>query len=301
MTIERFHRRAAVIVAATLTALAGWTAPAAAQSSPLLADADWLAQHLTDRGLVLLHVGGDYAAGHIPGAVAISEDDLTRPHDRDNRADLMLELPAPDVARARLAALGVSDDSRIVVYAGRNAPLQQATRIVYTLDYLGLGDRTTLLNGGLMGWTRAGKAVTTDAPVVVKGGLSARATRNVVVDASFVQSVASRPNHKLVDARAAVFYKGLEPSNGQSGHIPGAISIPFSQLTNDQQLIDRDRVAALFRDAGVKPGDTIVAYCHIGQQATAVIFGARLLGYQAMLYDGSFQDWSVNHRGPVVK
>ena len=42
----------------------------------------------------------------------------------------------------------------------------------------------------------------------------------------------------------------------------------------------------------MRPGDTIVGYCHIGQQATAMLFGARLLGYDVRLYDGSFQDWA---------
>ena len=50
-----------------------------------------------------------------------------------------------------------------------------------------------------------------------------------------------------------------------------------------------------------KQGETVVAYCHIGQQATAVIFGARLLGHLVLLYDGSFQDWATNNRGPVEK
>ena len=132
--------------------------------------------------------------------------------------------------------------------------------------------------------------------------MSARATKNVVVDAAFVQSVASAAEPQARRrARGRLLQRHRAELNGQSGHIPGAINIPFSQMTDDQQLIDRDRVAALFRDAGIKPGDTIVAYCHIGQQATAVIFGARLLGYPAMLYDGSFQDWAVNHRGPVEK
>ena len=49
---------------------------------------------------------------------------------------------------------------------------------------------------------------------------------------------------------------------------------------------------AAFTKAGVKPGDTVITYCHIGQQATAVLFAARTLGYKVMLYDGSFEDWS---------
>ena len=53
---------------------------------------------------------------------------------------MMLELPALDTLRAKVASLGISDDSRIVVYFGRNAGVPSATRIIFTLDYLGLGD-----------------------------------------------------------------------------------------------------------------------------------------------------------------
>ena len=125
--------------------------PARAQTpSPLLVDVGWLSQHLNDRGLVLLHVGGraEYDAGHIPGARYITEEDVTRPHDMA-RGDLMLELPPLDELRAKLASFGISDDSRIVVYVGKNGAVQSSTRIIFTLDYLGLGDRTSLLNGGL--------------------------------------------------------------------------------------------------------------------------------------------------------
>jgi thiosulfate/3-mercaptopyruvate sulfurtransferase len=87
--------------------------------------------------------------------------------------------------------------------------------------------------------------------------------------------------------------------NGKRGHIPGAINIPFSEIADSQLMIDRDRVSKLFDQAGIKPNDTIVGYCHIGQQATAMLFAARLLGHEVRLYDGSFQDWAVNDRGPV--
>ena len=122
-----------------------------------------------------------------------------------------------------------------------------------------------------------------------------------MVDAEFVKSVPQRPNHALVDARAPVFYTGIEPTMNKSGHIPGAVNIPFTQITDNELRIDKARVEALFRQAGVRPGDTVVVYCHIGQQATAVIFGARLLGHTVALYDGAFQDWAVNDRGPVEK
>jgi len=279
--------------------------PALAQDpSSLLVDIDWLSQHVNDRGLVILHVGNrqEYDAGHIPGARFITEEDVAAPHDHSNPKDMMLELPPADALRAKVASFGISDDSRIVVYFGKNGGVPSATRIVFTLDYLGLGDRTSLLNGGLAAWQRAGKTVTAAAPPVVAGKLSARPPKSLVVDAEFVKSVRQRPNHTLVDARAAVFYQGIQPTmNNVSGHIPGAVNIPFTEITDTELRIDRARIEGLFRKAGVKPGDTVVAYCHVGQQATAVVFAARLLGHPVVMYDGAFQDWAVNNRGPVEK
>jgi thiosulfate/3-mercaptopyruvate sulfurtransferase len=49
----------------------------------------------------------------------------------------------------------------------------------------------------------------------------------------------------------------------------------------------------------VKPGDTVVGYCHIGQQATGMLFAARSLGHKVLLYDGSFEDWSAHANYPV--
>jgi thiosulfate/3-mercaptopyruvate sulfurtransferase len=271
---------------------------------PLLVDAQWLGQHLRDADLVVLEVGpkADYQAGHIPGARVISEDDVSLPHDMSKMTtELMLELPPVGELRRRVAAFGISDNSRIVVYAGKSSALQSATRIIFTLDYIGLGARTSLLNGGLAAWTRARLATTTDIPSITPGTLTARPASRVVADAEYVKSVPSRPDHRLVDARAAVFYQGIQAPMGPAGHIPGAISIPFSEVTDNQQLIDRDRVAALFQAAGVKPGDTVVAYCHVGQQATAIVFAARLLGHRALLYDGSFQDWAINVHGPAER
>jgi thiosulfate/3-mercaptopyruvate sulfurtransferase len=293
------------IVAGVLGCLAAASLPALAQTpSALLVETDWLSQHLNDRGLVVLHVGdkAGYDAGHIPGARFITETDVSAPHDHNNPKDLMLELPTPDVLRAKVASFGISDDSRIVVYVGKNGGVPSATRIIFTLDYLGLGERTSLLNGGLPAWQRAGKATTSTAPAVVAGTLSARPPKNIVVDAEFVKTVRQRPNHTLVDARAPVFYAGIEPTmNGLAGHIPGAVNIPFTEVTDTDLRIDRERLEKLFTKAGVKPGDTVVVYCHVGQQATAVILGARLLGHPVALYDGAFQDWAVNQRGPVEK
>ena len=286
----------------TIAALAGAVHPASAKGEPLLVDAEWLAPRLNDRHLVVLHVGGraGYDKAHIAGARQITEEDVSRPHDMANMkpGELMLELPQPDVLRARLMTLGISDDSVIVVYAGPDAVLQSATRIVFTLDYLGLGGQTSLLDGGWAAWQAAGKAATDAAPHVTPGTLRVRPVNAIVADAAMVQSMSNRADVKVVDARAPVFYTGAEPTfNGKRGHIPHAINIPFSAISDNAGRINRPDLKRLFFAAGVKTGDTVVAYCHVGQQATAVVFAARLLGYRVLLYDGAFQDWTTNNRG----
>jgi thiosulfate/3-mercaptopyruvate sulfurtransferase len=303
MTIRRFVLAlAAMVLASPAFAQAaapaqGRATPPAGGATPLLVDAAWLSQHLNDRNLVILHVDdeAEYKAGHIPGARFITMQHVAV------QGPLTLELPAPGDLRTRLQALGISDDSRIVVYVGRNGAFPSATRVILTLDHAGLGDQTALLNGGVAAWTRAGQTLTAALPTVTPGRLTARPTKPVVVDAEFVKTVGQKPAHTLVDGRAGVFYTGVSATYGNSGHIPGAVNIPFTQIIDSELMVDRARIEGLFRAAGVKPGDTVVAYCHIGQQGTAVVFGARLLGHPVVLYDGSMQDWATNSRGPVVK
>ena len=69
--------------------------------------------------------------------------------------------------------------------------------------------------------------------------------------------------------------------------------MPFSETVDEANALKpAAALQKLFADAGVKPGDTVVAYCHIGQQATQVLLAARTLGFKVMLYDGSFEEWS---------
>ncbi|MFN2567361.1 MAG: sulfurtransferase [Gemmatimonadaceae bacterium] len=279
------------------------TVRAAAVASPreaLLVSTEWLANHLNDPDLVLLHVGEEreYRAEHIPGARLVSLRDISTPH---APGTLALEMLAPEELRRRLEGLGISDDSRVVVYYGKDW-VSPSTRVVLTLDWIGLGDRTSLLDGGMPLWKQEGRPVTAAAPPAAKPGrLTARPTRaELTVDHAFVQRSIRAPGVTIVDARAPMFYDGPSHGEHRAGHIPSAVSLPFNSVFGDDlRLLGADSLTTLFRKAGVKPGDTVVVYCHIGQQATAVIFAARSLGYTARLYDGSFDDWSARKELPV--
>jgi thiosulfate/3-mercaptopyruvate sulfurtransferase len=149
-------------------------------------------------------------------------------------------------------------------------------------------------------WTGAGLPVTTDVPTPKTGSLSALAVKPLIVTSDYVRANLRSPALHLIDARAAVFYDGVESGGNRKGHIPGAHNIPFTEITDDKlRLRNADDLAKLFRDAGVGPKDTVVAYCHIGQQATAVLFAARTLGHPVLLFDGSFQEWGRRTDLPV--
>lgn len=285
------------------------TTPALLAKTPrqsMVVNTSWLFAHLNDPNLVLLHVGDpdEYKDKHIPGARFVSLQDIAV-SDR-SATGLILEMPptAEDL-RGRLAKLGISDDSRIVVYYGKDW-VSPTTRVIFTLDYAGLGERTVLLDGGMGAWVRAGHAVTDVVPAERIGKLAPLEIHKTVVDAAFVRANMNKPGFALVDGRAAVFYDGVDTGGmkdqqHKTGHITGAGNFPFTEVTDDNLMLrSPEELRALLTKAGVKPGDTILGYCHIGQQMTAVIFAARTLGHKAVLYDGSMQDWSRREGFPVV-
>ncbi len=296
-----------LVLLATIAALL--ITPALFAKSPrqsMVVNTSWLAAHLEDPNLVLLHVGDsdEYKARHIPGARFVSLSDIAV-SDR-SATGLILEIPptAEDL-RGRLAGLGISDDSRIVVYYGKDW-VSPTTRVIFTLDYAGLGEHAVLLDGGMGAWVRAGHAVTDVVPAKRVGKLAPLKIRKTIVDAAFVRANMNKPGIALVDGRAAVFYDGVDTGGmmdqpHKTGHITGAGNFPFTEVTDDNLMLrSPEELRALLTKAGVKPGDTILGYCHIGQQMTAVIFAARTLGHKAVLYDGSMQDWSRREGYPVV-
>jgi thiosulfate/3-mercaptopyruvate sulfurtransferase len=292
----------AAVLAALVAALpvARTLAPDASARDRLVVSAAWLARHVTDPDLVLLHVGtkATYDAGHIAHARYVDVRTVLATGDGSGTS-LSLEMLPADVLHDRLAGLGISDRSRVVVYESDDQ-WTPSTRVMLTLDYAGLSN-VSWLDGGQKAWTRAGQPLSADVPTAEHGALSPLKLRPIVVDADFVKAHLNTPAFAIVDARNTPFYDGTRtggraPNEHKTGHIAGALSAPFDSFTSpDVQLKPAEEIATAFTRAGVKPGDTVIGYCHIGQQATAMLFAARTLGYRVLLYDGSFEDWSTRN------
>jgi thiosulfate/3-mercaptopyruvate sulfurtransferase len=285
--------RQALTRAAAILSLFAVAAAAPAQESSLLVTPQQLSRELRDPSLVLLQVGPkeDYEAGHIEGARLITLRDIARD---DSGGQRVLDLPDESDLRSRLERLGIGDRSKVVVIFGDEWG-SPATRIVWTLQAAGLGARTRLLDGGSRGWAKAGLPLTKTVPGAPQPGrLTLPADRSIVVDHTWMQAHLNSPGIRIIDGRAPVFFEGpgMPEHNARAGHLDGARNIPFSDLTDDSMhILSVDELRTKFAAAGVQPGDTVAAYCHIGQQATMVLFAARLLGHPIRLYDGSMNDW----------
>jgi thiosulfate/3-mercaptopyruvate sulfurtransferase len=260
---------------------------------------EWLAEQLDDQDLVLLHVGEDsaYEREHIPGARYVRMPDILL---RRAESGLRNELPSPERLRDALQALGISDDSRIVVYWDGDWVIQ-AARLALTLDYMGLGQQTSVLDGGMPLWKEEGRPLTTETPAVQTGKLTRQRLQDMFVDADWVADHLQRPGYALVDARSAALYDGERTLDGtRAGRIPGAGSIPYGDILDEaQRLRSRQELQALFEQAGVAPGDSIVGYCHTGMVTALMLLAARTLGYPILLYDGSFEEWGADPERPV--
>ncbi len=289
-------RAVLALTAATFVLPATGVAQAARFDSPIVSG-QWLADHLNDPNVVVLHLATirrDYTTGHIPGARFLWFNDVA-----PSNPDLNTELPSVAKLDSLVESLGVSDNSRIVVYGSTISPL--VARVFMTLDYLGAGDRAAVLDGGLTAWKAEGRAISTETPTVARGKFTPHVRSDVVVNVDFVKANIDKPGIRILDARTPNFYSGEGGGGPRPGHVTSAQNIPFTTLTDSTgKMKDRSAITGLFTAAGVQPTDRFVTYCHVGQQASLLFLAARYVGIKSSLYDGSFEDWSSRDDTPIV-
>jgi thiosulfate/3-mercaptopyruvate sulfurtransferase len=259
--------------------------------NPVFVSTAWLSEHQHDRGLIVLHVAfsrPEYRFAHIPEARFLWFDWLAV-----STPDASTEMPSFVQADSVLEGLGITDSSTIILCsAGSN--VSTTTRMFLALSYFGLGDRTSVLDGGLERWKSEKRTVSTETPDVQRTRLTLRVNPAVITDAAGVRAVLGDSSVAIVDARDKRFYDGSGGSISRTGHIRGARSIPFgSVMDSTNRLKSHAALQKILSESGIHPGMKIISYCHVGQQATVVYAAAKELGYDASVYDGSFQDWSL--------
>jgi thiosulfate/3-mercaptopyruvate sulfurtransferase len=270
---------------------------------------DWLASRMRDTSLALVHVVTDqseYDAGHVPGSVPMPVSAFAILGSDSLRA----ELPAPVVLRDRLEAAGVADGRDIVVIGQPVA----AARFAFTLATLGLEPRVRFLDGGIEAWREwaatRGAAATLVTRTPATGRPRARLTITPqptlvasVEDVRGVIASTASDRARILDARAVEFYSGASPgAMPRAGHIPTAGNVPLTGLTGVNGLLRAPadvRALIAASTGGRGPGSAVITYCHIGMQASLLWLQARLAGYEARVFDGSWQAWARDRSLPI--
>ena len=128
---------------------------------------------------------------------------------------------------------------------------------------------------------------------------------DVLVSAEWIEERLYGPGIALIDSRPEGEYTGRIPTRigGRAGHIPGARNLYWEDLlvsSENPVLRDFTDVQLQFLGAGADYGAIVVNYCYVGMRASYTYLIAKHLGYDARLYDGSWNEWSKNDSLPAV-
>ncbi|HEX6639536.1 MAG TPA: sulfurtransferase [Thermoanaerobaculia bacterium] len=270
--------------------------PLAAQTlhPEMVVTTEWLADHLGKVAILEVGDSATYTVAHIPGARLIETSQLLV-----QRNGTPNELPTIDALETLFTRAGVGNRERIILYS-RDPIL--AARAWFTLDYLGHGQRAAILDGGFAKWTDEQRPVSVETVPATPARFESRVKAAAVAQFKSMRELVRYreilgDDLVIIDARSPEQYRGTEAGADvtRAGHIPGAANIPWSEnLTTSvvPRFLPEPELRDLYTSAGVTPKSTNIIYCRTGMQASVGYFVLRYLGYDAILYDGSFIEWS---------
>lgn len=302
-----------ILAACTAYAPASDTPQVAIEASPIPIDSlvttAWLSQHLDAPDLVILDANvvvemdesgvrslsgrSQYEQGHIPGAgFADLKGEL-----RDGNSELEFDPPSPEQFAAAMGALGVGDNSRVVIYDAYGTAW--AARVWWMLRWIGF-DNAAVLDGGLQAWTAEGRPLTSSASTEPARQLSIKLRPEVFSDRDEVFAAIDNDAVTIIDAMPEAHYRGEMQMYARTGHVPGAINLPsFNLLDADGRYKSMDELDMMIE---AERNKRTITYCGGGISASSDAFILHRLGFKNVaVYSPSMQEWSANPENPLVK
>lgn len=236
-----------------------------------------------------------FREGHLPGAVFVDlETELAAPPSPQEGRH-----PLPGLERLQAAAVrwGLREGRPVVVYDDVGGT--SAARAWWLLRWGGVSS-VRILDGGFPAWVAAGGPVETGWAETAAGDVRLVGRRLPVIQ---IDEAAWWPNRSaLLDARAAERYRGeVEPVDPRAGHIPGAISAPTTDnLGPDGRFLPPETLRARFADLRVARASYSAVYCGSGVTACHLVAVLASIGQSAVLYPGSWSQWSADPSRPIA-
>ncbi|HEX4577224.1 MAG TPA: 3-mercaptopyruvate sulfurtransferase [Edaphobacter sp.] len=276
--------------------------------NPLVAPS-WLASRLQDPSTIVLDatlppVGvtppvdtrSQYLESHIPSAVFFDIEELS-----DHFTTLPHMLPTPEEFSRSMSALGVGDESTIVVYEQQG--VFSAPRAWWMLRTFG-AQHVYILDGGLRAWTASELPTESGSVHRAPASLHARLQREAVVSFSQLKEQLAK-HQQILDARSATRFNGTapEPRPGlSSGHMPGATNIPFTELVEDGRLKPAEKLREYFSTKNVDLQQPITTTCGSGVTAAVIALSLEVVGAKNVaLYDGSWAEYAQQPESVIEK
>ncbi|TIQ35476.1 MAG: 3-mercaptopyruvate sulfurtransferase [Mesorhizobium sp.] len=278
-----------------------------AEDSPFIVDADWLEKRLGTPGLTIIDASwylpaqqrnahAEYVAAHIPGARFLDQDAVSDPDSK-----LPHTLASPQYFAQYVGSMGVSADDTIVVYDGPG--LFSAPRAWWMFRVMGVF-QVYILNGGFDRWRAEGRPVTAEptktAPCVFYADFDA----GRVVSLDEMRRIVGNRGSQIADARSPGRFVGTDPEprpGVRSGHMPGAHNVPVAALSENGELLPKDRLRKVIEDAGIDLSKPVVTSCGSGITAAAISLALETVGHtDNRLYDGSWTEWGGLSDTPIV-
>jgi len=271
---------------------------------PYLIDTETLQQNLHREGLVIIDVRGKSAyafGGHIPGAVHTTWHEYSDPN------AVAKGLLDPDMARveAKLQALGINDDSDVVIYSNPFDNWGDEGRMYWMLEYLG-HTKLRILDGGWVKWSQERRPYDHGMVTAKPGNVRAVPDPRLIIMKDELKRLVKQGHHdvSIADARSLEEYAGKEISGiPRPGHIPSAISLPWNLFLNaDGTVKDLDTVQSVLREHGLEDNRAVVCYCTGGVRSAWLYVILKLVGFQNVRnYPGSWWEWSRDFAAPAEK